>query len=392
VTATTTVRSSPRPAPWRDVRVLRFVAQLTALIVTYLVVRFLWSNFVANTDEKNIDRDFGFLEQPANFNIQGSSFDRSNSVREAIGVGIKNTFASVIVGAPLALVLGTLIGIARLSKNWLLAKISAVFVELVRNTPPLIVIFVVNFALVLRLPVVADAWTPGGVFVVSNFRLAGPSIATHANAGLFNIVLVLAGLVALAVAVFRTRFSDRTGEPHRRVLWAGGTFLAISAVAYVALGGPHSVSLPRIDGRKVSGGFGTLAPYVALTGALTVYTASHIAEIVRGSILAVPGGQSEAAEAVALNGFQRYRYVVLPQAFRIAIPPVINQFLNYTKNTSLALAVAYAEITFIMVTVIGNGQPATQNIVVLMGTYLLFSLSISVLLNIVNRRLQLVGR
>ncbi|MCH7789542.1 MAG: ABC transporter permease subunit, partial [Acidobacteria bacterium] len=129
-----------------------------------------------------------------------------------------------------------------------------------------------------------------------------------------------------------------------------------------------------------------------LTLALALYTASHVAEIVRGSILAVSKGQVEAASAVALSNFQRYRFVILPQAFRIAVPPIINQVLNYTKNTSLGLAVSYIELTFVAQTVIGNGNPAPQNIVLLMASYLTFSLTISAMLNVVNRRLQLVGR
>jgi general L-amino acid transport system permease protein len=135
-----------------------------------------------------------------------------------------------------------------------------------------------------------------------------------------------------------------------------------------------------------------LASYVTVTLALTVYTASHVAEIVRGSILAVPKGQTEASFAVGLTNFQRYRFVVLPQAARIAIPPTINQYLNFTKNTSLALAVGYAEITFVMVTVIGNANPAPQSIAILMIVYLTFSLVTSLVMNIVNRRLQLATK
>ena len=152
--------------------------------------------------------------------------------------------------------------------------------------------------------------------------------------------------------------------------------------------------MPTISesGRRIVGGIATNDAYVALTLALGVYTASHIAEIIRGSILAVPKGQNEASNALALSGFQRYRYVVLPQAFRIALPPIINQFLNLVKNSSLAIAVAYPDITAVVKTAIGNGNPAPQLILILMGCYLVFSLFISLVLNIVNRRLQLVGR
>ena len=154
---------------------------------------------------------------------------------------------------------------------------------------------------------------------------------------------------------------------------------------------PISVSLPEVDGRIFTGGFGGLGAYFAVLIALVLYTASHVAEIVRGSILAVDRGQTEAANAIALTGFQRLRYVILPQAFRIALPPIINQYLNFVKNTSLAIAVGFAEITLVTFQAIGNGYPAPQLILTLMGAYLIFSLTISILVNILNRRLQLVG-
>jgi general L-amino acid transport system permease protein len=174
-------------------------------------------------------------------------------------------------------------------------------------------------------------------------------------------------------------------------LWGLGTFAIVVLIGYFVTGRPVSISLPVLDGRIITGGFGGLGAYFAVLIALGMYTASHVAEIVRGSIQAVPRGQTEAANSIALSGFQRLRYVILPQAFRIALPPIINQYLNFTKNTSLAIAIGFAEITLITFQLIGNGYPAPQLILILMGVYLLFSLTISLLVNILNRRLQLVG-
>ena len=193
---------------------------------------------------------------------------------------------------------------------------------------------------------------------------------------------------------WRTKLHEATGKPHHRILWSLGTLLVIGIGAFVAFGGPLRWSYPEVSesGRTIIGGIATNDGYIALTLALGVYTASHIAEILRGSILAVPKGQGEASNALALSGFQRYRYVVLPQAFRIAVPPTINQFLNLVKNSSLAIAVAFPDITALTKTAIGNGNPAPQLILILMGCYLAFSLFISLVLNIFNRQLQLVGR
>jgi ABC-type amino acid transport system permease subunit len=183
-----------------------------------------------------------------------------------------------------------------------------------------------------------------------------PRVRGRRRSGTLWWLVVLAGLaLALGVATWRTRRSDVTGQPHHRVAWAGGALATVAITAFVLLDRPIG-TIPTLDGRVVEGGLSGLGAFFAVMGALVVYTASHVAEIVRGSIQAVPAGQTEAANALALSGFQRLRFVVLPQAFRIAIPPVINQYLNYVKNTSLAIAIGYAEVTAIAIQAIGNGQ------------------------------------
>jgi len=176
------------------------------------------------------------------------------------------------------------------------------------------------------------------------------------------------------------------------VLWGGGVLLTFLLAGYLAGGAPLAVSFPERGELATTGGFRLSPEYAALLVGLTLYTASHIAEIVRGSILAVPRGQKEAADAVGLSGFQRLRFVVLPQAFRVAIPPVANQYLNLVKNSSLGIAIAFPEVTRITRITIAQGGPAPQAIVVLMAVYLVFSLSIALLMNLLNRRLALKGR
>jgi general L-amino acid transport system permease protein len=176
------------------------------------------------------------------------------------------------------------------------------------------------------------------------------------------------------------------------VLWGGGLILVVAVVGYFALGGPVTLSRPEAGGRSIAGGASLNIPYVALTGALALYHGSHIAEIVRGSILAVPRGQTEAAQAIALTAFQRMRYVILPQAMRIMVPPLANQYLNLTKNSSLAVAIGYFDLTRITGQIIANGNPAPQMISILMVCYLALSLFISLIANIVNRSLSLDAR
>jgi general L-amino acid transport system permease protein len=230
--------------------------------------------------------------------------------------------------------------------------------------------------------------------ILSNTVWGIPSFASDGNSGIFWLIVLGALAAAVAVWVWRTRVNVLTGAPHHRVLWSVGVLLAIAVIAFVVLGGPFRWSWPTVseNGRRLENGFVLNFGWISVTVALGLYTASHIAEIIRGSILAVPRGQSEAANALALSGFQRYRFVVLPQAARIAIPPTINQFLNLTKNTSLATVVGYPDITALIKTAIGNGKPAVQLLLVLMMIYLSFSFVISIVMNVVNRRMQLVDR
>jgi general L-amino acid transport system permease protein len=381
-----------RPPWWRDLRVLRVVAQVSAVVVALLVATVLLITARGNLSDRGISTSFDFLTGPTNFSIGGrADWVATNPIWQVVLVGAYNTLMCVVLGIPLTTILGVIVGVARLSRNYLVRKAAAIYVETLRNIPPLLVILF-TFTIVLTLPTIQDAARPFDLFVISNQRIAVPSISGGDNAGIYGLVMLAALAAAVAVWLWRTRIFNETGRPHHRVVSSFATVAVIAAAGYFALGGPISLSRPELSERVITGGFTMLASYMTVTMALTVYTASHVAEIVRGSILAVPKGQTEASFAVGLTNFQRYRFVVLPQAARIAIPPTINQYLNFTKNTSLALAVGYAEITFVMVTAIGNANPAPQSIAVLMLVYLTFSLVTSVVMNIVNRRLQLASK
>jgi general L-amino acid transport system permease protein len=192
---------------------------------------------------------------------------------------------------------------------------------------------------------------------------------------------------------WRDRREAASGRPARRWAWGLGLFAVVAVAGWFALDAPVVLSRPEVVGRSIEGGAAMGLPFVAVLVGLTLYTSTHVAEIVRGSILAIPVGQTEAATAIGLRPSQRLRYVVLPQAFRIALPPTINQFLNFVKNTSLGVAVAYAEVMYVANTVIASGgKPAIQTILVVMGLYLVVALVISLAANLVNRRLRLAGR
>jgi general L-amino acid transport system permease protein len=388
---------------YRNVRVLRVVGQALAVVAVFAVLFWLFSNLVNNLNRQNIGTSFGFLNRPTQFQVPfDDGFDDRGAVWRMVLVGIKNTFLAAFVGIIIASVVGLIVGVGRLSSNYLVSRLSTIYVETFRNIPPLVIIIFFGFALFTfgPFPVLseADQYTLPGTdntfLIMSNTRWGIPSYAGGSGERWFLAGIVLALAAAAFTAWWRTRQSEKSGVHHHRVRWFLLIFGVILVASFFLSGDPFSISWPELseNGRRIDNGFVLNFGFISVAVALGLYTASHIAEIIRGSILAVPRGQSEAAEAIALSNFQRYRYVVLPQATTIALPPTINQYLNLVKNTSLGVAVAFAEITALTKTSIGNGRPAPQSIAILMLVYLLFSLSISFVLNIYNRRVQLVER
>ena len=388
---TETPARSSRPPLWRDIRIIRVALQVVFIIAVIALISYLYSNLITNLQARGIRTDFGYLSQPAGFQIQGSDFRASQTIREAVIVGVGNTLSIAGIGVVLTTILGIIVGVASLSTNWLVRKAANVFVEALRNLPPLLVILFTFFVVILPLPRIQEAidW---GFMIISNRSIAVAGLSFDDGVGGYLLVLAGAVVVASLVWRWRTRHNEATGEPHHRVLFGLGAFTAIAVVAWAAMGRPVGISSPEVVGLQLEGGWTMSANYAAVLLALVIYTASYIAEIVRGSIQAVHRGQSEAAEALALSSFQRLRFVVLPQAFRIAVPPIGNQYLNLTKNSALAWAIGFAEVTTITFIAIGNGAPAAQSVVLLLLIYLSLSLIISFFTNIANRRLQVIER
>ena len=371
---------------------LRIAFQVLFLLLVGGAVLYVLNNLSTNMERLGIRTDFRHLRQQAGFAIPDSEFLSSETMFAALVEGAKNTAKVAFLGIVLATILGVLVGVARLSTNWLVRRAAALFVETLRNIPVLLIILFWYLGVVLQLQPLEEGSDWGGVLSVSNRGLVLPWAEQTGGLGVFLAVLAVAVAAAASVWIWRTRRFDRTGEPHRRVLWASGIILLGAIVAFFAGGQPLAGSLPEQERFGTVGGFRLGPEFGALLIALVLYTASHIAEIVRGSILAVQRGQSEAANALGLTGFQRLRYVVLPQAFRISVPPVANQYLNLTKNSSLGIAIGFYELTRVTRIEIGQGAPAPQATFVLMLFYLGFSLFIALVTNLVNRRLAIKGR
>jgi general L-amino acid transport system permease protein len=379
------VVAATKPPFWRDVKTLAWAFQLAVLGLFIAIVAVLVNNVRVNSTNQGIPTGFGFLDQPAGFPIPANDFRTSQPVREAVVEGVLNTLRVVIVGIVLATLLGVAVGIGRLSGNWLIRNITRVYVEVIRNVPLLGIVIFTYLAAVLSMPRVDESWTLGS-FAIANVR--GMSVPWFTGSGLMLwLVAIVAGAVGYGLYRWRQSVMNATGEPARALWWSLPAFALILFWGAVLVG--IGVSGPSIDGRSVSGGITMQPEYFALLVALVLYTASHIAEIFRGSIQAVPQGQGEAASAMALSGWQRMRYVVLPQALRIALPPLGNQYLNLMKNSSLGFAISYFELTKVTTTAIGNRAPAVPAFMMLMLLYLIASLILSAIVNVFNRRMAI---
>lgn len=386
---TVTAAISARVPLWRDVRVIKWVVQLAVFGLAVAIVVWLYGNYLENSQRLNIPTNFAFLDNPAQFQITGNSLSQNAPIRQALYEGFLNTLRVSVAGIVAATVLGTLIGIARLSKNWVVRSLATAYVEAVRNIPLALFLVMGLLAIVLGIfPAIVDAWNVVGLVVVSN---RGVAVPWYVGSGYGLLLLGFAGLVvAWAIARWRRAVSERTGALPRSGVWGGAGFAVVFGVGWVVLG--YAVTTPEVVGRATQGGIRIDPSFFALFFALVIYTASHVAEIVRGSIQAVPRGQGEAADSLALSAFQRMWYVVLPQAFRIAIPPIGNQYLNLIKNSSLGAAIGYYDITLVAQTSVGNGAPAVPVFALAMTIYISISLVTSLFVNIANRRMTLVER
>jgi len=383
----------PLRLSWSDERVRGIVWQILVVAVIAVIVWWLWSNTVRNLEIRRIATGFGFLNREAGLPIAEHLIDYSptDTYFRALVVGVLNTLKVAVVGIILATILGTMIGIARLSRNWLLSRIAGVYVEAIRDVP-LLLQLLFWYTILQGLPGPRQALNPvEGVFL-SNRGLRLPWIdwqAAHSFA-LLAFVIGIAGTWAYARRARRLQMAD--GQP--RKVWPIGLALVIGLPIAVwgALGAPWTPDIPELRGFNFRGGIVVSPEYFALLVGLVTYTSGFIAEIVRAGILAVSQGQWEAAQALGLRPGMLLRRIVLPQALRVIVPPMTSQYLNLTKNSSLAVAIGYQDIVSIANTTLNQTGQAIEGIAIIMLVYLTISLSISMFMNWYNARIALVER
>ena len=387
----------------RDVRAIAVAGQIIVLGIVLAIFSWLGSNAVAGIEAQNLSvTDYTFLDLTSGFDISETliAYDRSSTYGEAFLAGFLNTLMISVVGIALATILGLFVGIARLSSNWLTSTIARAFVELMRNIPLLVLLFFLYAGVLLQLPQRADTIRLFNDSVLLNNR--GVALPWYRPTETFSdwTPYLIGGLImAVVILYFRNRPLKMTGRPAFNILYVLLGLILAPAIGWYIVS-PMHLEIPFIDGLNYAKNRETdtfvglvMSPeFFGVLLGLILYTGAFIGEIVRAGINSVSIGQREAARAIGLTQPQSMQLIILPQALRVIVPPLTNQYLNLAKNSSLAIAIGYADLFFVANTTFNQSGQSVQVILMIMVSYLAISLTISVIMNRINQRIQLKER
>lgn len=377
-----------------DPRIRGIVYQTVLFVALVALVYWIIGNTVDNLRRANISSGFDFLQGRSGFDISQSMIAYSSDSRygRALLVGLLNTVLVAVIGILTATAIGFVVGIGRLSKNWLVRKIAMVYVEIFRNIPPLLVIFFWYFGVISALPAPRDSIELPFSSFLNNRGFFLPRFIWGEGAWLIPVALLIGAAITLFVRRQARLRQEATGQQFP-VLWTAlGLIVGLPLLAFAMAGFPLTFELPRQSTFNLSGGFQVAPEFLALYLALSFYTAAFIAEIVRAGILGVSKGQSEASAALGLSSGQALRLVIVPQAMRIVIPPLTSQYLNLTKNSSLAIAIGFPDLVAVGGTILNQTGQAIEIVAIWMVIYLGLSLTTSAFMNWFNAKMALVER
>jgi len=356
-----------------------------------LGIFFIVQTTAYNLEKRNIATGWRFLSDPAGFDISFSpflEFKSTDTHLKVYFVGVLNTLLVSITGCVAATILGFLVGIIRLSSNWLLSRISYIYVEFTRNVPLLLQI-ILWYSILIQLPRVKQSLQILDVFYISNRGLYSPRPIFESGFTYIFIAIILALISSFFIRRWAKKRQDSTGEQYPVLYTSFGLIFIIPLILFFILGSPMSFEYAEMKGFNFKGGLVIRPEFIAMFLALSIYTAAFISETVRAGILSVTKGQREASAALGLKQSWIMRLIIIPQALRVIVPPLTSQYLNLTKNSSLGIAVGYADLVhgFGGISLNQTGQ-AIECMVIVMATYLTISLTISFFMNIYNRSIQ----
>jgi general L-amino acid transport system permease protein len=380
---------------WRDERILNILGQAAFIIGLVIIGSFIFQNMRAGLAKQGITLSYNFLQGISGFDISETLFtySRTSSYWQAFQVGLLNTLSVSIVGVIASTIFGVILGVARLSTNFLINRLAAFYLELIRNLSLLVFLIFWYLGVFLKLPRVGDAviW-PGSIYL-TNRGVGVPWGLPTDSYPTFRLILIIGLVLAIGVFFALRAYSKRTGQAPLTILWASLTFAVVALLGWFVLPeAPLRFDAPVIEGLNMTGGKVLSPEFMALTSGLVLYTSAFIGEVVRSGILSVSKGQVEASRALGFNGFQTLRLIVFPQALRVIIPPLTSQYLNLIKNSSLAIAVGYPDLFYISNAIQNQSGRTVEMFSLVMITYLIFSLVTSLFMNWYNQRIKLVER
>ncbi len=381
---------------WRDERVLQWITQALVLGVVIAVILYLYGNMVASLEALGLPLSLEFLSLQSGFDISQHliAYSRTSTYLQALSVGFLNTLLVAVLGIIGATVLGVVIGVASLSSNILVNRLARIYTEIFRNIPLLVFLIFWYRGFFLKLPSVQDA-SEFGPILLSNRGVAIPWGIAGLTFPAYRLILLAGFILAVVSALFLRQRGQRTGRMPFSTLGGLAVFLGVALLGWVLLpAAPLTIDLPALPetGFNILGGKNLTSEFIAVLSGLVLYTAAFIGEVVRAGIQAVSKGQTEAARALGFTGFQTLRLILLPQALRVMIPPLTSQFLNLTKNSSLAVAVGYPDLVQVYGTIINQSGRAVEMTAIMMSVYLSMSLLTSGFMNWYNRRVKLEER
>ena len=381
---------------WRNQQHRSITIQIITMVVLFTILGMIGNNVATNLEKAGKEFSFGFLNYPAGYDITFQpfiSYSPTDTHTRAGLVGLLNTLLVAFSGVIIASILGFTMGILRLSSNWLINKIVYVFLEFTRNVPVLLHILFVYGIFLYTLPVPKKAINISDTVFLSNRGFYTPAPVFEDGFGYVLISIMAAILIVFFFKRWARKVQDTTGRIYPVFYISFAILIFLPLFTFFVAGSPLSIDMPALKGFNFKGGTSIKPEYIALTFALSYYTACFIAEIVRGGILAISKGQTEAAHGLGLKPNRTLQLVVVPQALRVIIPPLCSQYLNLTKNSSLAIAIGYMDVVATIggITLMQTGKEM-ETMIVLLITYLFFSLVISAFMNWFNRKMALVER
>ncbi|MDB5505960.1 MAG: GltJ [Devosia sp.] len=385
----------PRTAFFNDPVIRGYFYQALLVLIVGGLVYWLGANAIANLTAQGKSLGFDFLRNTAGFDIAYTliPYSRTSTYLDVFFVGLLNTLLVSLISIVLATLLGFFLGIARLSPNWLVAKVAAIYVEFTRNIPLLLQLFIWYFAVLKVMPAVKQSYSLGDMVFINQRGVFIPSPVPDDKFVWVVVALVIAVLASIAVRIWAKTRLEATGQRFPVFLTVLAIVIALPALTWLVTGANLALDVPKLTGFNFRGGIDLPPELLALIFGLTIYTATFIGEIVRSGIEAVSRGQSEAAQSLGLREGDRLRLVVIPQAMRVIIPPLTSEYLSLTKNSSLGAAIAFPELVSIFSgTALNQAGRAIEIVGMTMAVYLTFSLIVSLIMNIYNARVALVER